>query len=185
LCREVRRLNNSFNLSALCSPTIGTLHTQEVNRQGQQMNVLSRNINSTSRKVLLVLLFLAVAIGFAVSYFAQQQEVTTISNLNTSDIIAIDVVGQSVVEPARIERIVSELKHAKAYSFSQGGCFPPVRMTIRLRSGSDLQLGVALVPKDSSALIQVIAQDLPPCIFGRPMYSTGLPNVLSSMGIDL
>lgn len=147
--------------------------------------VFSRRVDSTARMIALAVLFISILVVLYSRYAAQQADMSTLTNLETPQVREIRVGGRSFSDYAHISLIVSELRQVTTYTFKAGGCFVPTRMIILLHSGTSLQLAVALVPENNAALIQVVNNDLPPCIYGRPLYSEKLPQILSEIGVKL
>jgi HAMP domain-containing protein len=147
--------------------------------------LLSRKIDAPYKRILLVAFLVVILLTLLFRSINQENDIDKISNIDATEIVDIRIAGHTITEETSIAEITSAMNDVRAFTFQQGGCYKPTRMIVLLRSGEVLQLAVAIKRDERIALIQLIGDDLPPCIYGRPMYSKALPQVFIHQGINI
>jgi hypothetical protein len=146
---------------------------------------LSRKIDTPHKQIALVAFLVVVLLTFLFLAINQKNDIDIISSIDTTEVVNIQIAGNTIIEEASIAEITSAMNDVRAFTFQQGGCYRPTRMVILLHSDKALQLAVAVKRDERIVLIQIIEDNLPPCIYGRPMYSKALLQVLINQGISI
>lgn len=149
------------------------------------MGIFSRKVDTPARRRAALVFLGAIFALYAALLVIQQLHLTRVRNLPLDEVAYIRIDYYPVQDRDAIEAIVKSLHGAVAFSFREGGCYPPIRMAIVQHSGDTWQFAVARYGSDGGALIQPINGALPPCIYGNPLYSKDLAGELIRLGVTL